>query len=280
MQVYIDESIRSDGAVFVLAALVLYDNKSKKTISRIVSQTILELKNHLRENKLANFKKLPQGRILELKGCSPRNKEYIPGLNDYRDLRDKFFLELVNQANFSLHILYIDVNEFNQPLKKSEYKKYGFFLQNLISTIRIIPNNTKLLSVIIDSQNAAKLVQEGIKLYKWRKRRKAQKNQRTNDKKKHKSWSQRIDDLLRLTYKGKKINRKIWFVPSHRDRCLQAIDVITNFSYRYSKLKLNLPPYNVSTCTQKQKKWFNSFEIIKSRTWWIHNPTLKKPKNL
>ena len=119
MQVYIDESGSSDGKVFVQAALVLYDNRSKSAISKIVSQTILDLKDHLERKVPKKFQKLPQGRIIELKGFGNRGeKDYIPGLNDYHDIRDQFFRQLVKEANFSLHILYIDFDESKPPTRR------------------------------------------------------------------------------------------------------------------------------------------------------------------
>jgi hypothetical protein len=201
---------------------------------------------------------------------------FVPGLNDRADLRDKFFQELVEDTQFHLNVLYCETNRIG-TLPKRHDQKYGRLLQNLLAWVPV-RRDQNLLAVTLDSQNTARPVFENGKLYTWRKRRGGQQKQRARDKERHRNWSQRIDDLLRHLYPHERLHRKIWTVASHEHPCLQVIDVLANFCQRYEHLGLKQPPYYTYLPGRPQREWFDSFAIIKDRTWWIHSPKLRKAR--
>lgn len=90
------------------------------------------------------------------------------------------------------------------------------------------------------------------------------------------------EPLLVMTarYRGAEMKRKVWLVPSHLDKGLQATDVIANFALRYEELAIGHPPYSHEPVSRAEKEWFGGFEILASRIWWVHNPRLVKPKHV
>jgi len=162
--------------VFVLAALVIYDNESKRALKAAVSQTICELKEYLRT--IGKDARLRGEDIRELKGAKGKDKKhYVPGLNDYPELRNRFLERIVQTANFSVHVLYLDLSRFKQPVATIEHERYGTFLQNLLWNIRVIPTEAKLIAITIDSSGTAQPVQEGEQSYTWRKRRRRERSE-------------------------------------------------------------------------------------------------------
>jgi hypothetical protein len=262
-------------------AIAIFDRYSQRKIAQIVSHTISEFEEFLKETKPHLFKRLPQGRIVELKGAKTRGRTtYIPGLNDYPHLRNNFFRRLVNIANFRIYVLYFDRPELMEWMPKREERKYGRMLQNLMTDVELVPPNTHLFSVTIDSQNVAKPTQEGSKLYTWRKRRGGQRKQRIRDKARHRRWIQQINAVLKAKYPGRRMARKIWLVPSHLDTCLQAADIIANFCGRYHRFGIRETPRKHLKISRDEKEWFNDYYILSNRIWWIHNRRLQKPKHV
>jgi len=99
---------------------------------------------------------------------SSRNKKlYIPGLNDYPELRDEFFQTLVDEPNFRIFVLYFDRPEVMKWMPKREERRYGRMLQTLVSTVDLVPPKVQFFGITIDSQNAAKPTQEDGKLSAW-----------------------------------------------------------------------------------------------------------------
>lgn len=289
MHLYLDESIAPP--VYVQAALVVYDRDSQLAIRRAVTRTIVRLKEHLKQKKPDCIERLPEGRILELKGATQRNKEHacVPGLNNRSELRNDFFQKLVDEANFKIFVLYIDRQELIQEwMPQDEHRKYGRVLQNLISFVELVPPRARFFGITIDSQNTARPTQEGGKLYTWRKRRPTERKHRIGDKARHRRWFKQINAVLRSRYPSAKLKRRIWLVPSHLEPCLQASDVISNFCFRYHRLGLRFPPNHYSPVAgrvagaksnKNASDWFEGYRIIAPRVRWIHNPRLRKPKH-
>lgn len=320
MHAYIDESY--DSGAYVLAALVIYDNRSQRAISRITRETLVRFEKHLRVIAPTRLAELPHQRLPELKGAKSRDKKLrVPGLNEYDLIRDEFFRRLVAGANFRLYVLYVDLALSGKWMPTEESKKYSRLLQNIIHVAPIVPPRTKLLTITLDSQNAARPAQQDGQLFTWRKRRPEQRQQRIHDKSRHRSWIQAMNAMLtqeharrkqkwvdlesarmsaqrlfaagrlekakyekvvslaKQAQPGRQVKTKVWTVPSHLDPCLQAVDVLANFSRRYQKLGLRQPPYYQYTPSRSQRAWFTGFSILSERTWWLHNPRLRKSKH-
>lgn len=278
MHLYIDESYRQIG-VYVLTALAIYEQHSQRAIRRAVKQMLCTFREHLYVHQPNQVARLPGGQICELKGGEARRKRvYVPGLNDYPFLRNEFFQNLIQGAHFRIYVLYFDRTSLMRWMPMHEQRRYGRLLQNLVSDVELLPPNAEFVGVTIDSQSAAKPVQEATKLYTWRKRRAGQRKQRYHDKIRHKRWSQQIDAVLKARYPGDRIHRRIWLVPSHLEKCLQATDVVANFCQRYHSLRIREAPYNHPQPSRAEKDWFEGYDLIADRVWWIHNRRLRKPK--
>lgn len=280
VHLYLDESYGKD--VYVLAALAVYDSPSQEAIARAVSQAVILFKEYLRTTDPRRFDRLPGKRILELKGAESRGKTkpYVPGLNNYPELRDRLFRDLVKVAPFRIYVLYFDRPELMKWMPKLEIRKYGRLLQNLIADVEVLPPHARLFSITIDSQNTTKATHEDGKLYTWRKRRAGQRKQRIADKARHRRWIQQIKAMLLARYQRIRMNRKIWLVASHNDRGLQIADVIANFCKRYSHLNIHEAPHAHTTVSHGEREWFQSYQILADRIWWIHNRRLRKPKHV
>jgi hypothetical protein len=276
--IYIDES--DSNQAFVQTALVLYDRNSKNNVSRIVTETIIEFGKFLKNVAPSKYDRLLDGRIPELKGAESRNKKtFIPGLNEYPAIRDRFYNRLMQEANFTIHICYMDRKQ-NEYFNNKMNKRYGQLLQVLFKSINLPSRNIRHVTVIIDSMAKTKSIQENSITYTWRKREKRERMARIKEKEQHQSWSQRINTLLKYRYPGKKLHRKLWMVRSHQDKCLQAVDIFSNFFCRYRSLGIETSPFLEKDPSRKNQRWFSVFNQIRSRVWWIHNPRIQKAKNL
>ncbi len=160
MHVFIDESYKRNGpniTVYVLAALVLYDNESQKAIGRVVRKTRAELEAHLTKGSPNRAGQQTAGRLPELKGGNSRSKKPpVQGLNDYPPLRDAFLRALVAEANFRLYILYFDSREAIKWLPKRDPRWYGRLLQNVVRCAPAIPSRAGVFAVTLDSQDGAR----------------------------------------------------------------------------------------------------------------------------
>jgi hypothetical protein len=203
---------------------------------------------------------------------------FVPGLNDQPSLRDDFFRLLTMGARFRAYILYFDRPQAMKWMPKREQRRYGRLLQRLMAAVELVPSSPETLAITIDSQNVAWPALEQRHLLTWRKRRAGQRQQRMSDNARHRRWIQQINAVLDARYRG--TPSKVWLVPSHLDRGLQAVDVIANFALRYQRLALHHPPYSHEPVSRAENEWFSGFEILASRIWWDHNPRLLKPKHV
>jgi uncharacterized protein DUF3800 len=183
MHAYVDESYERPGKeheVYVLAALVLYDNKSQRAVSRTVTNTLKDFEQHLRTAKPASLRGLPGGRLPELKGGTGR-KPRLPGLNECSELRDTFFESLVSEANFRLYVLYLD-RPLAKWLPRREARKYGLLLQNIIRCAPLAPKRARLLAITLDSQDSTKPGSGGARIH---------------DRSRHRAWIQAITSAVK-----------------------------------------------------------------------------------
>jgi hypothetical protein len=227
--------------------------------------------------------------IGELKGAKDR-KRGQPGINDYPALRDRFFSRLAGIEGLAFRIIYLDRGAHRWLDGVGSGKLYGKGLQLILSTVRIA-RSTKLVSVAIDSMSTAKPSWHRQKSYRWRGRREGQRKQRKWDKVRHKAWSQRIDDTLRMIYQGVQLHRKVWIIPSHECRGIQAADILSNFCFRYHRLHIGSAPFaharDVAAGTDgyrprrtPTREWFASYRLLQSKTLWMHNPRIGKLKDM
>ncbi len=282
MHLYVDESYRptQNPKVYVLGGIAVYDQRSQRAIRRAVRDTRNKLESRLR----TTGRLVADDRIPELKGAKHR-QPFIPGLNEYVDIRNDFFRRLCATARFTIYVLYCDRQEIERWSRLWRRRRsvieelhYGRRLQNLIAHVRILPPYARLIGVTIDSQNSAYPAQEGRKLYTWRKRRHSQRLQRSADRRRHRRWIQQIGDFLKRHYSGRHV--RVWLVPSHLHPCIQAADVIANFAQRYQSLSLPGPPYAYGAVSRRCETWFSGYRIIAGRVCWLHNWRVRKTRRL
>ena len=230
MYIYIDESgnfgwpCKSNSDPFMIfAVLLIPDEKSKKAIAQRVSRAIVELKTCHPSRKGIGHN-LP---ILELKG----SKE----LHDRPEVRRRLFKRMIKNANFEVYIIILDKRRMTQSLPQNYMERYSALLLNILLSVKI-PNNQKWVTMVVDSQAKAEPTQPIKRKYPSKAKRYAQKRLRVKDRNRKNIYNQMVTTAFRRYLSKKRTFLKVWHVRSQEDRCLQAVDVISNMIYQRLRL--------------------------------------------
>ena len=72
---------------------------------------------------------------------------------------------------------------------------------------------------------------------------------------------------------------KVWAIRSDQDHCLQAVDLISNFCYRYRRFNINQPPSKGRDILSKMPeagKWFDLYQILEAKIKWLQIDRFKR----
>lgn len=215
LYIYLDESgdicwaNRETQPFFVLVALVIKDKRSKKAIANAVTRATVEVRQRRQSSD----------RVRELKGHL---------LRDHNDVRLRLFKRIIRRARVSIFALVLDKRRIKQKVPASYAKSYSLCAINLLTQIPI-PRLQRWVTMVVDSQARAARTQPSRVRYPSKRKRKEQSRLRILDRAKRQHFDRTVGNFFRKFLKKKGTHLRIWQRRSEEDRCIQAVDVISNW---------------------------------------------------